>query len=199
MREEEFRFFDDMLACVSEQFPVDKNCVSSAGVSDGALWTSQLIGGRGQYLSSAVVLSGGVANPGDENAMLVKEYLPSSHAMPVLVLWGGPTDICIVLTFETASLALEEKLVAEGHFILECQHNCGHSVPPIEVAPGGSLITPFVSFIRSHPYWTPVGRSPYEADGVPADFPAWCAIGAGNAVARTGECPVGLGCPIVGM
>ncbi len=62
---EEFQFFDDMLACVSEQLPVDKNCVSTAGVSDGALWSSQLIGGRGQYLSSAIILSGGVQSPLD--------------------------------------------------------------------------------------------------------------------------------------
>ena len=31
--DEEFTFFDDMLACVEAQFPVDQNCVSTIGVS----------------------------------------------------------------------------------------------------------------------------------------------------------------------
>src|SRR5262249_58995302 len=50
--DQEFTFFDDMLACVSKQFTVSKNCVSSAGVSAGALFTDQLIQGRSPYLSS---------------------------------------------------------------------------------------------------------------------------------------------------
>lgn len=194
MRDEELLFFDDMLACVSEQFPVDKNCVSSAGVSDGALWTSQLIGARGQYLSSAVVLSGGVSDGKDENAALVRQYQPSTHPMPVLALWGGPTDICIILKFETATKELEKHLEEEGHFIVECQHNCGHAVPPIDVVAGESLFSPFISFVRQHPYWTTAGHSPYETTGLPAGMPSWCAIGAGNAVARTGACLNRLGC-----
>jgi hypothetical protein len=40
-------FFDDMLACVAEQFAIDENCVSSAGVSAGALFTAQLGSARG--------------------------------------------------------------------------------------------------------------------------------------------------------
>lgn len=196
MEDEEAAFFDDMLSCVSAQFPVNKNCVASAGVSDGALWTSQLIGARADYLSSAVVLSGGVAEPGDENAALIKPYVPASRPLPVLVLWGGPADICIILKFQTATKALEKHLVEEGHFILECQHNCGHSIPPIDVVAGGSLLTPFIDFVTHHPYWTSPGHSSYETTGLPAGLPSWCAIGAGSAVERTGECTSKLGCPV---
>lgn len=196
MEDEELAFFDDMLSCVSAQFPVNKNCVSSAGVSDGALWTSQLIGARADYLASAVVLSGGVADPGDENAALIKPYIPASRPIPVLVLWGGACDICIVLKFQTATKALEAHLESEGHFILECQHNCGHSVPPIDVPAGQSLLAPFTDFVLHHPYWTSPGHSPYETSGLPAGLPSWCAIGAGNAVERTGACPAALGCPV---
>jgi predicted esterase len=196
MEDEEAVFFDDMLSCVSAQFPVNKNCVSSAGVSDGALWTSQLIGVRADYLASAVVLSGGVGDPGDANSALVKPYVPASRPIPVLVLWGGACDICIILKFQIATKALERHLQAEGHFILECQHNCGHSVPPIDVPPGKSLLSPFTDFIQHHPYWTTAGHSPYETSGLPAGLPSWCAIGAGNAVERTGACPAGLGCPV---
>lgn len=184
--EEEFVFFDDMLACVSEQFPVNKNCVSSAGVSDGALWTSQLIGGRGEYLSSAIVLSGGVNNPDDDTNGAIREYIPSTdHVMPAIILWGGPSDTFII-NFEPATKSLEEHMQAEGHFIIECQHNCGHDEPPFEPPPGESKFAAFWDFVSDHPYWTPPGESPYEEAGLPGSFPEWCALGVGNAEPRVG-------------
>jgi hypothetical protein len=185
VREEEFVFFDDMLSCVSAQFPVNKNCVSSAGVSDGALWTSQLIGGRGKYLSSAIVLSGGVNDPNVSSTSVVKAYIPSTeHVMPAIVLWGGPNDN-FVIGFEPATKALEQHMDAEGHLIIECQHNCGHDEPPFEPPPGKSKFAAFWDFVNDHPYWTEAGHSPYETTGLPDAFPPWCAIGVGQAVART--------------
>src|SRR5690606_4236271 len=50
--EEEFAYHDDLLACVAEQFAVDKECVSSMGVSAGALFSAQLAGRHGEHLSS---------------------------------------------------------------------------------------------------------------------------------------------------
>src|SRR5207244_608253 len=59
--DEDFKFFDDMLGCVAEQYPtIVRNCIASAGVSAGALFTDQLVGARGEYLSSFLSLSGGV-------------------------------------------------------------------------------------------------------------------------------------------
>jgi hypothetical protein len=81
-----------------------------------------------------------------------------------------------------------------GNFVVECHHNCGHSVPPVDISAGGSLFDPFIQFIRSHPYWTTAGHSPYESLGLPPSMPPWCGIGVGSAVARTGACPAGLGC-----
>lgn len=196
--QEEFTFFDDMLSCISRQFPVNKNCVSSAGVSDGALFTSQLIGARGQYLSSALVLSGGVNNPDDSSTGIIRPYIPSSHSMPVVVLWGGANDICIILHFEPATKALEAALVKEHHFIVECEHNCGHAVPPISAPDGGTVLDIMWKFVRDHPYWLPPGDSPYEKSGLPAGWPDWCAVGAGNAKGRTDPMGCGnLGCPVV--
>ncbi|MBM4364505.1 MAG: hypothetical protein FJ104_17635, partial [Deltaproteobacteria bacterium] len=63
-----------------------------------------------------------------------------------------------------------------------------------DVTPGQSLFTPFIDFIRSHPYWTTPGHSLYEESGLPTSMPPWCSIGVGNAVARTGECLNRLGC-----
>ncbi|WP_434423622.1 hypothetical protein [Nannocystis pusilla] len=89
----EFQFFDDMLSCVAEQFSVNKECVSSTGVSAGALFTSQLAGGRGDVLSSFMSLSGGTGGA-------IKPWTAPAHKMPAMVLWGGPDDFCILIDFE---------------------------------------------------------------------------------------------------
>ena len=81
-QEEEFKFFDDMLSCVSEQFKANSNCVSSVGVSAGALFTSQLAQGRAQYLASAISLSGGV---GEEGSGVVKPWKTPARKVPMMV------------------------------------------------------------------------------------------------------------------
>ena len=180
--EEEYRFFDDMLACVGEQLNVEPNCVSSAGVSAGALWTSQLASGRGEHLSSFMSLSGGTGGA------VVRPWGGTSHAMPAMVLWGGDMDFCIAIDFSNTSQIMEQDLSDEGHFILECIHNCSHSAPPFEVAEGETAFAPLWSFVFSHPYWLAPGDSPYLSTGVPPEMPEWCGIGMGSATERVGEC-----------
>jgi hypothetical protein len=179
--DEEIQYFDDMLACVTQQFPtVNKDCVATAGVSAGALFTDQLAGVRGDYFSSMLSLSGGVGG-------LARPWTPSCHVMPALVLWGGPDDEC-VLNFQTESQNLETAMKPQDNFIVECIHNCGHSVPPITAPPGVSQFSSLWSFIFDHPYWLAPGQSPYTATGLPSDYMSWCAIGAGNATERDGSC-----------
>ncbi len=179
--EEEFVFFDDMLACVAEQFNVEANCVSSTGVSAGALFTGQLAGGRGQHLAAIMPLSGGVGGG------TVKPWKSSAHKMPALVLWGGRDDFCVAVDFNKASMELEDGLIADGHFITECIHNCGHSTPPFDVPMGYTTFAPLWMFALDHPYWLDDGESPYGG-GLPDGYPEWCAVGAGNATERVGEC-----------
>jgi predicted esterase len=177
---EEMGFFDDMLACVSQQFTVNKNCVSSVGVSAGALWTDQLAGARGEYLSSFISLSGGVGG-------VIKPWGNPDHKMPAIVLWGGPTDTCAgVFSFESLSKTLEDELTAGGHFFLECIHNCGHSEPPFEGA--ASKYSGLWQFVLDHPFWLAPGTSPYAGGNFPAGMPEWCGIGKGGATPRTGPC-----------
>lgn len=187
-RDEELRFFDDMLACVADQFPIDEQCVSSAGVSAGALWTAQLVQHRSQHLSSFLSLSGGVG--WGDAFQPVRPWTSAAHALPALVLWGGPTDWCGV-SFDRASTELEAGLVRGGHYVVECVHNCAHAQPPIDVPPGTSAFAPLWRFALDHPYWLPVGASPWTTAGLPAGTPAWCAIGAGSASIRTGDCEGG--------
>ncbi len=186
-QEEEYRYFDDMLSCVSAQFHVNKNCVSSAGVSAGALFTDQLASGRAQYLSSAISLSGGVGLPGDG---LVKPWGSPAHKLPMLILWGGPLDICIVINFQSASHNLEMSMQADGNFFLECIHNCKHGEPPFDPPKGLSKYAGLWRFAFDHPYWLAPGDSPYKKGGIPAaGLPLWCGIGVNSAHPRTGVCP----------
>jgi predicted esterase len=180
-QKEEFAFFDDMLACVAAQYNVNNNCVSSAGVSAGALFTSQLMTGRSQYLSSAISLSGGVGG-------FIKPLGAPVRKVPMMVLWGGDKDWCIVVDFNTGSKTLENELEKRGHFFLECVHNCGHGEPPFPTPTGLSKYGAMWQFVFDHPYWLPAGDSPYKRTGVPADLPPWCAIGKGKATPRTGMC-----------
>jgi predicted esterase len=180
--EAEFQFFDDMLSCVNEQFNLDKECVSSVGVSAGALFTSQLAGGRGDRLASFMSLSGGTGGG------TVKEWTAPRHKMPAMVLWGGEDDFCIVIDFQQTSQNLEMHLEQGGHFIFECIHNCNHSTPPFEAPPGETAFSPMWDFFLDHPYWLETGESPYNEFGVPASMPDWCAIGAGNATPPPEPC-----------
>lgn len=185
LMEQDFDFFDDMLACVAEQFSVDKECVSAMGVSAGAMFSSMLASRHGDNLASYISLSGGVGG-------LVKPWQTGGNVMPAMVLWGGADDFCIAIDFATASQQLEMDLEAAGHPVVECIHNCTHATPPFEAPidqPDLPTFAPSWEFLLAHPYWLEPGYSPYqEFDAMPAPWPDWCAYGAGNAVERVGEC-----------
>ena len=180
--------FDDLLACVHESFPVNDQCVVSAGVSAGALWTSQLAVHRSQYLSSMISLSGGTGGG------TIRPWRTAEHRLPSLVLCGGPSDICIVVNFQDLSNDLSANLDRDGHFLVECVHNCGHAVPPVESSEGMSIFAPFWEFGFNHPYWLRDGDSPYLETGLPGHFPSWCSIGRGTASPRAGSCSDSSGC-----
>lgn len=184
--EEELTFFDDVLACVAEQLRVNPDCVSSVGVSAGALWTAQLAARRSTRLSSVLSLSGGVGG-------LALPFSGARHAMPALVLWGGAGDWCGV-DFQVASRELERGLDAGGHFVLECVHDCGHSVPPFNPPTSEPTFAPLWDFVLEHPYWLAPGESPFRAAGLPVGMPSWCAIGSGSAVPRADGMCSGSGC-----
>ena len=180
--EEELRFFDDMLACVAEQYTVNDSCVSSIGVSAGALWTAQLAQKRGEHLSSFLSLSGGTGTDP------VRPWSGSSHVMPAMVLWGGPTDRCII-DFNEVSRDLGAGLDEDGHLVLECVHNCAHGQPPFDVETSITEFEPLWLFALDHPYWLEPGTSPWQTgSSIPPEMPVWCALGVGNAEIRDGEC-----------
>lgn len=188
--DEELTFFDDMLACIAEQYNINTECVSSAGVSAGGLWTTHLAQHRSRHLASFQSLSGGVG-PVAAGYIPIREWEGMERALPALVMWGGPTDFCIV-PFASASLNLEEKLDEGGHYVLECIHNCSHAEPPFEPPAGYSAYAGLWDFALTHPFWLHAGVSPYQATGLPETLPEWCGQGTGSATIRDGECEGGL-------
>lgn len=182
--DEEFEFFDDMVACAHEQFGVDKECVSAMGVSAGAMFSAMLASRHGDNLSSFISLSGGTGGG------LIQDWVSTDNRMPVLVLWGGPQDTCLSIDFNVNSMTMEAALAADNHFMVECIHNCSHATPPLEaVTPELPLYAPMWEFFLDHPYWLEDGDSPYlQLPAPPLSWPDWCAIGPGNASIRVGEC-----------
>jgi predicted esterase len=192
----EFKFFDDMLSCVEAQFDINQSCVSTVGVSAGALFTDQLAQARSQQLASFISLSGGTG------ATIIKPWTDAARKLPGVVLWGGDgppaqdgvKDILgclgIGMDFSVASNDLEAGLTGDGHFFVECKHNCGHVEPPLDAPAGESKYAGMWEFALDHPYWLPAGQSPYLMHGLPASLPAWCGIGPHSATPRSGG-----GCP----
>ena len=195
--DQETQFFDDMLACVEQQLHVNTSCVSTVGVSAGALFTDELMQARSTTLSSFISMSGGV------NDTIIKPWSGAAHAMPGIVMWGGDgppsmdgdKDIlgCLGLgmDFSVASRDLETGLVGNGELLVECRHDCGHVEPPLDTPPGLSKYAAMWQFALDHPFWLAPGVSPYQQTGLPASFPTWCSIGAGNSVGRAdaASCP----------
>ena len=188
LMDEEFAFHDDMLACVHEQFGIDKECVSAMGVSAGAMFSAMLASRHGDHLASFISLSGGTGGS------LIKPWVPAAHIMPALVLWGDRDDFCIAIDFDQISMEMEGDLEADNHFVRECIHNCTHATPPFEHEDSNlPTYAPAWEFFLDHPYWLEDGESPYTdyvtATGeLPPAWPEWCAIGAGNATIRQGMC-----------
>lgn len=179
--DEEIQFFDDMLACVVAAHPeVNPGCVSSLGISAGALFNDQLAPRRSDKLASFLSISGGVGTT-------ARGWDGAARHLPAVVLWGGDGDEYNGLyNFSDGSKDLEDELVSEGEFFVECIHNCGHAVPPFDVPAGGTLFQSMWDFVLAHPYWVAPGTSPWQTSGFPAGFPGWCGMGKGSAVPRTG-------------
>ncbi|MCG3174539.1 MAG: hypothetical protein GMKNLPBB_02784 [Myxococcota bacterium] len=163
--EADIKFFDDTLYCLSQQFAVNNQCVSTVGVSAGALWSAYLATQRGEYLASVLSLSGGYSDT-------FPKWQPQTHKYHTLVLWGGCTDRCI-LDMTKMSMRYQEALVKDGHFTVECVHPCQHGVPPVPRLDNDQNMPKFEllwSFILNHPYWVPPNRSPFRK-GLPKAFP----------------------------
>jgi len=157
--EADLSLFDGILTCIDEQFNIDNRRVYTTGFSAGSLWSTYLVVNRGEYLAAATIFSGGTG--------LVVDYATPGNTLPVLLAWGGTADVFMgVVDFQEMTLEFSEKLRADGHFVAECNHGLGHTVPF-----GGP--TWGHRWLFAHQWGDEA--SPFGA-GLSADFPDYCVI-----------------------
>jgi len=152
----DFKLFDDLLSCVGSQYNVDPNRIYATGMSAGGLFTSFLTHHRSQWFAATAPFSGGTTS---------QHYAVADHPLPVMVTWGGPNDNYGGFDFAGPSAYLSENLRADGHFVMECEHNLGHTLPPETTAMAWQ-------FFLDHP--KNITPEPYSS--VPESFPDWCRI-----------------------
>lgn len=151
-------FFDDVLSCLYQQYNVDLDRVWSTGMSAGGLWTTYLTVHRSQYLAATAPFSGGT-DP-------IVAYTPPEDAIPVMVSWGGEADVLNIIDFNELNQTFVSELLADGHFVVSCDHGEGHTIP--NGGPEAAL-----EFLLDHPKG--LSPEPY-ADGLPEDYPSYCAL-----------------------
>jgi hypothetical protein len=171
--EKEFVFFEDLLACVAAKYRVDPRQVHQAGVSAGGLWVTYLsTTARVDRVATVTSISGGL---GEDGLVWKMEWAPQPHKFPALIIWGGPFD-WLAIDFAKASKKYRDALRADGHFVVTCEHDQGHGVPPFVPPEGHTKFYAMWKFMLDHPYGTPPGTSPYHPGGLPEHFPDFCMI-----------------------
>ena len=153
--------YDDLRAFLKQDLDIDLSRVSATGFSFGALWTTFLTMARADTLSTTFTMSGGT------NSLMLPYRTPATE-LPVLVMWGGSIDTYgsgfATVRFQDTSREFSSNLQGDGHFVVECDHGGGHTVPP-------QVLDMMGAWLPSHRYGEP---SPFE-DGID-ELPSWCQI-----------------------
>jgi poly(3-hydroxybutyrate) depolymerase len=158
-RQDDLELADQVLACAIRGPGIDVRRIHSMGMSAGGLQTSQMSLRRSNYIASVAVYSGGVVS---FDSVPVAD---PANRFPAMTFHGGDDDVRILRFKETTEVYVAG-LRAAGHFAFICDHGRGHMLPRDGSASAWQ-------FLADHPYGT--FNSPY-ADGLPADFPAYCAL-----------------------
>lgn len=179
----DLQLFDDVLACASQQFKVNSKKVYTAGFSAGALWSTYLTMHRSEYLAAALLLSGGNMDKildlatipfiGSKSKVRVIDtrYVKPSHPVPVMLTAGGAQDVVsmanfVKFEFQKATDLFRQNLLKDKHFVIQCNHNQGHTVPQ-------DLFPPAIDFLFKHEF---TKKSSPLATGLPSSFPSYCSI-----------------------
>ncbi|MCP4867241.1 MAG: hypothetical protein GY898_00805 [Proteobacteria bacterium] len=121
------QLYDDLRTCVVEGFDADITRVYASGFSAGAVWVTWLAMHRADTLATVYAMSGGT--------VVNLPYTAPSRQLPVFLMSGGPSDVwpneqVPVADFETATQDFSQSLRDDGHFVVQCQHNGGHTPGP---------------------------------------------------------------------
>ena len=167
----DIQLYDDLRACAHQALGIDLRRVHAIGNSGGALFTTVLIGSRADTLASIVELSGG----SDIDMLTFDEplaaYRTPAVAVPTLLVTGGATDQwpgggMTLIDFDSSTKSLARQLSDDGHYVVLCEHQLGHTVPP-------NGMTAAEVWVSSHAFGDP---SPFAADGIQHvdALSSWC-------------------------
>ncbi len=152
-------FADLIVACAVKNHNIDPRQIYVTGCSAGGLMAGVMSLQRSSYVAAVAPNSGGTVA---ELPLQDPERVPAAMTMH-----GGMSDTVIV-NFGDMSHNLQNILVPAGSaMVVECNHGLGHCRAPAE------LNEKAWAFLKAHPFGTK--PSPY-ADGLPLDFPSYCAI-----------------------
>ncbi len=152
--------FDDILTCLDDQYDVDNRRVYSMGFSAGGLWTTWLQMHRSKWLAAVLAFSGGTGE-------FMNVYETPASYVPTLLTSGGVDDNVAGVAFAETSLDFATHLLADGQYVIHCDHGLGHTVPW-----GADKWA--VPFLFAHEWG--VIPSPYLANAKDAGFPDYCVI-----------------------
>ncbi|MDP2316772.1 MAG: hypothetical protein Q8P41_28010 [Pseudomonadota bacterium] len=151
--------YDDLRTCLYEQLTIDLGRVSAVGFSAGALFTSYLAIHRGDTLSTVLPFSGG-ADP-------VVTYETPAGAFPAILPFGGDSDLYGggLVDFQETTTNFATSLTADGHFVVTCNHDGGHTIPP----EGREMMD---AWLPAHTF----GEASPFAGGDLSAFPDYCSV-----------------------
>ncbi len=158
--------YDDLRTCAADKLSIDLSRVSSFGFSAGGLWASRLSIERGDTFATVAIASGGC----ELELPTGIDYVPCeppAFPFPALAVWGGEDDTYGIsglnVYFADSMENYRELLVDNGHYVVSCNHERGHTIP-------SELGDPIAEWLLSHTYGA---ESPYAAAGI-GGFPDYC-------------------------
>lgn len=162
-------FFDEILACLKENYKIDENRIYSTGFSAGAINVNALGILRSEVLASVLTYSGGYLGNNkdqlDTAASIVSwPSLYTENRYVEMRVHGGENDFFDLsvtkIHFDEMAENDQYMLNNKGHDAIICSHDKGHVVDGVSVQ---GLLT----FFRDHPRGTL--DSPY-GESFPEDY-----------------------------
>jgi predicted esterase len=132
--DEDIVLYDDLRTCMAQELDADMTRVAAMGFSGGALFTGSIARERSDTLAVMISMSGGAdaeVPTFDSPAARYDTY--TNTTLPALLISGGEDDVwpgggLVVIDFDEATDTLEDHLVGDGHFVVRCRHDSGHTI-----------------------------------------------------------------------
>ena len=158
-KEDDLILADEVLGCLHETVGMDRARIHSIGMSAGGLQTTQMSFRRSNYIASVATYSGGLIFTTDPPTP------EPDNKFAAMIFHGGPEDI-VYISFQDASEAYLDAMLARDQFAFICDHGNGHTIP-------ADARESVWDFFQTHT-WNTV-PSPYT-DALPAGYPSYCAL-----------------------